>query len=109
MQHILQVSFEEIYLFGILEKNIDTFALYNELTQNEKIPLTKEGLYQFLRNLIDLETLPDKEIYDYEDLLTLKLDEKKQKVKIPLGQEFIIDNSYHYTITPFQTTTFSNI
>ena len=42
MQHILQVSFEEIYLFGILEKNIDTFALYNELTQNEKIPLTKE-------------------------------------------------------------------
>ena len=109
MQHVLKVSFEEIYLFGVLEKKINTFTLYKELTQNEKIPLTREGLNQFLRNLMDIDTLPNKEIYDYEDLLTLKLDEKKQKVKIPLGQEFIIDNSYHYTINPFQTTSFSNI
>ena len=81
MQHVLKISFEEIYLFGVLEKKINTFILYKELTQNEKIPLTREGLNQFLRNLMDIDTLPNKEIYDYEDLLILKLDEKKQKVK----------------------------
>ena len=93
----------------MLEKNIDTFAIYNELTQNEKIQLTAEGLTQFLQNFqeLELEHLPNKDIYDYEDLLTLKLDEKKQKIKIPLGQEFIIDNSYHYTINPFDTILFA--
>ena len=50
MEHIINISFEEIYIFGISEKDIDTFAIYNELTQNEKIKLTKAGLYQFLQN-----------------------------------------------------------
>merc|ERR1712167_472242 len=28
MQHVLKISFEEIYLFGVLEKKINTFTLY---------------------------------------------------------------------------------
>ena len=109
MQHVLNISFEEIYLWGMQEMDIDTFAIYNELTQNEKNKLTKAELYQFLKNFykINIDDLPNKEIYDYEDLLLLKLDEKKQIMKIPLGQEFIIDNSYHYTINPFDTILFA--
>ena len=36
MQHVLNISFEEIYLWGMQERDIDTFAIYKELTQNEK-------------------------------------------------------------------------
>ena len=108
IQHILNISFEEIYIFSITEKKINTFSIYNELTQNEKIKLRKESLFQFLQNFydIDITNLENKEFYDYEDLLPLKLDEKKQFIKIPLGQEFKIDYSFHYTINPFDTLVF---
>jgi hypothetical protein len=51
-------------------------ALYQNLTQNEKLDLTKSRLTQFLRNIdeIDVDTLPEKEIYTYDDILELNLE-----------------------------------
>ena len=68
-------SFGEIYLFGIQEVELNTFTIYTELTMGEKISLSKDRLYQFLQNLvgINVESLPVKDIFTYEDLLLLKL------------------------------------
>jgi len=69
-------SFEEIYLFGIQEVELNTFTIYTELTMGEKISLSKDRLYQFTQNVIDIniESLPVKDIFTYEDLLLLKLE-----------------------------------
>ncbi|MDC0142078.1 hypothetical protein OAI84_00610, partial [bacterium] len=108
MLSITKASFGELYLFGIQEKEINSNLLYKELTQNGKTPLTKDSLYQYLQNFIDIniEQLPVKEVYELQDLLILKLDKKKHKIKVSIGQQFIIDQRYHYTINPFDTILF---
>ncbi len=97
------ISFDEIYLFAMKEETVDLITSYQNITQNEKLDLTKDRLSQFLLNFksVDINELEDKEIYDYSDLLTLKFSEK-EFVKKPLGQKFFInDLKYQYTVNPF--------
>ena len=111
MEYISHNSFGEIYLFGVRETNLDTFTIYTDLTQGGKKELSKDGLYQFLQNItdVDVDLLPVKENYDYEDLLLLKLDHQTKKIKFPIGQRFQIDKSYHFTANPFDTSIFEKI
>ena len=77
-----KTSFEELYFYFKKTERIDTTALYNNLTQNEKIDLTKERLEQFLSNIgKKLEDMleiysEDKTVYTYDDILKLNLDNK---------------------------------
>ena len=58
-------------------------AVYQSLTQNKKIALTKIRLDQFIQNIdSDLEgnifpELEEKEIYSYDDIFEMKLDNKE--------------------------------
>jgi len=111
MLYITKISFGEIYLFGIKKTNINTFSLYNELTQNDEIKLGKEGLFQFLQNFIDIDItkLPNKEFYTYDDLLSLNFEQKEQFIKFAIGQKFQMNKSYHYTVNPFDTVIFGEL
>lgn len=84
----VKISFEEIYLFYKSSEIFDTLSIYKKLTQNEKIQLNKEILIDFLLNFddIDISSIPDKEIYNYDDFLSLKLDKEIYLVNKPLGQ-----------------------
>ena len=97
------ISFDEIYLFAMKEESVDLITSYQNITQNEKLELTKDRLSQFLLNFksVNINDLEDKDVYDYSDLLTLKFSEKEY-VKKPLGQKFFInDLKYQYTVNPF--------
>ena len=104
LQNELNISFDEIYCFIRQYEKFNAIALYQNLTQNEKLELTKDRLKQFLYNVpeIDIESLEDKPIYTYADVVNLNLEQVPMLVIKPLGQKIISLNSeYPYTINPF--------
>ena len=100
-----QISFDEIYLFAIHEISLNPIKTYTSLTQNGKLELTEERLFQFLRNFEDsaelIDLLPKKEVYDFNDIVGLDLS-KKRLIKFPIGQKFNINqDNYYYTVNPY--------
>jgi len=102
-------SYEEIYLFCMKEETFNPVLIYQTLTQNKRLELTRGRLDHFLLNIIRNNdgsevdfNVPDKEIYDYDDILALRLDDKKCWVNKVLGQKFfIITNEYPFVVNPF--------
>jgi hypothetical protein len=90
-------SLEEMHLFCLKEETFHPANIYQILTQNKKLPLTRVRLYQFLSNIIRDEQgetikfdIPEKEVYNYDDILALNLSNKKFWVSKVLGQKFFI-------------------
>ena len=74
------IAFEELYLFCSYKGKLDSFSVYEYLTQGKKIDLSQLRLLQFLLNINEghkFQNVPDKEIYNYSDILELKLDEEE--------------------------------
>ena len=104
----LKVSLEEIYLFCKKVEKLNTVAVYQTLTQNAKIDLTKIRLAQFIQNInTDLKGNPfpkikDKAIYSYDDIFEMKLDDNSYIINNVLGQKFfIVENEYPFVCNPF--------
>lgn len=98
------VSPEEMYLFTTIRKELSAVKVYDVLTQNNKLELTRDRLIQFLSNIndLDIDSLANKDLYDYNDILSLDLHGKIFTVKEPVGQKFyIIEGKYLYTVNPF--------
>jgi len=102
------VSLEEIYLFCEKSEKLNSVTVYQSLTQNKKIGLTKIRLDQFIQNIVsDLEgkQFPEpqeKEIYSYDDIFEMKFDNKEYIINKVLGQKFfIVENEYPFVCNPF--------
>jgi hypothetical protein len=101
-------SIEEIYLFCKKIEKLNSVAVYQSLTQNKKIALTKIRLDQFIQNInSDLEgnllpELEEKEVYSYDDIFEMKFDNKDYIINKVLGQKFfIVENEYPFVCNPF--------
>jgi len=101
-------SLEQIYLFCMKEEMLNPTSVYQTLTQNNRLELTRVRLDQFLMNInrkvngekIDFN-IPEKEIYTYDDILELNLLNKFWISKV-LGQKFfIVSNEYPFICNPF--------
>ena len=108
-----EVSLEEIYLFCKKIEKLNSVAVYQSLTQNKKISLTKLRLDQFIQNVdTDLDGEPlkepeEKEVYSYDDIFEMKLDNKEFIINKVLGQKyFIVENEYPFICNPFNVKTF---
>ena len=104
----IDVSIEEIYLFCKKIETLNSVSVYQSLTQNTKIALTRLRLEQFIDNICcDLEgnAFPkpeDKDIYSYDDIFEMKIDNKDYIVNKVLGQKFfIVENEYPFVCNPF--------
>ena len=99
----LVLSFPEIYLFGIDTKKFNIQTLYYQLTHDEELPLTKQRMIQFIQNFVDFNmdnfSTIEQEEYSMEDLFPFT--EEVMKIKIAIGQKFIIKNEYPFTVSPF--------
>jgi hypothetical protein len=103
-------SLEEIYLFCMKDEILNPANIYQTLTQNGRLPLTKVRLDQFILNVIYDENgkpirfnIPDKEVYDYDDILELDINGKQFSMTKVLGQKFfIIANEYPFVSNPFE-------
>ena len=101
----------EMYLFNLVNKKLNDVSIYDTLTQKKKLSLTKERFIQFLSNIneIDVTGIKDKEIYDFNDLISLNIFDKDITIKESLGQKFFItNNNYFYTVNPFDVLIYDN-
>ena len=99
-----QLSFDEVYLFSNYIETLYASEVYEHLTQNGKLPLTREKLYSFLLNInnFNIDDIASKDIYNYDDILELNINEKSYELSQSLGQRFILsEKNYHYVVNPF--------
>ena len=109
LSNALNVSFPELYFFIMQTEHFKATTIYQNLTQNDKLDLTKERITQFLLNLdeFDIETLPAKELYTYDDILELNLEQTAFTVCKPLGQKLVsLKDDYPYTVNPYYVETY---
>jgi len=105
------ISLDEVYLFCKKIETLNSVSVYQSLTQNKKLDLTKIRLDQFISNIVSEEdgtpvTKPiDKDIYTYDDILEMKLEDKKYILNKVLGQKFfIVENEYPFVCDPYDVT-----
>ena len=94
-------------------ETLNAVSLYQSLTQNKKLELTKIRLEQFVSNVVSDEnglpfmTPPIKDVYTFDDILNMKIDGKKYIINKVLGQKFfIIENEYPFICDPYKVKEF---
>ena len=102
-------SIDETYLYCLKKEVLNTITIYQTLTLNDKIPLTRIRLNQLLLNLRNefgqpiTFDIPDKERYNYDDILKLDLSNKEIYIAKILGQKIIMgEDEYPFIADPFQ-------
>ena len=106
------VSMDELYMFCLKQETINPVTMYQNLTQNDKLPLTRIRLEQMLFNIYDEEgvsinfSLPKSDKYTFDDILKLDLIERKYLVANVLGQKFVFNSEYPFIANPFLVTEF---
>jgi hypothetical protein len=104
-----RICIEEVYLFSQQLDTLNAVSVYQSLTQNNKLELTHTRLEQFMSNIIIDEQgnkiimPPKKEIYTFEDILDMRLNDKKYIINKVLGQKFfIVENEYPFVCDPYK-------
>lgn len=102
------LSIEEIYLFCRKIETLNSVSVYQSLTQNKKIELTQIRVAQFMSNIISYADGSPvnnpllKDVYTFEDILEMKLDDKQFITNKVLGQKFfIVENEYPFVCDPY--------
>jgi hypothetical protein len=104
------VSMSEIYLFCLKNEKLNPITVYQNLTQNDHLPLTKIRLEQLLKNIYDEDgdpiefSLPKKNKYTFDDILNLDLTDRNYLVAKILGQKFVFNHEYPFIADPFYVT-----
>jgi len=102
------ISMFEMYLYCFKPYPIEPPLLYEVLTKNNSIDITKERLQTFLLNIVNKESLqpitfPSNEElhYDYQDIIALDLPNKEYYICSTIGQKYIFKmDEYVYTTNP---------
>jgi hypothetical protein len=110
------VSYDEIYLFGQQMRFLNTMQIYEDVTEHDAIPMTKDRVGQLLVNfdIPDLAQLirvkwPVSEsggLYEkagvsYRDLKKLDIFDKEIKVDIPIGFQFAKRQNHLFSVNPY--------
>ena len=105
------VPIEELYMFCLKTEPINPITMYQNLTQNDKIPLAKARLDAMLTNIYDkstgqpmdfkLDAEVEDHIYTFDDILRLNLTDRDYLVDSCLGQKFVFSNEYFFVVDPF--------
>jgi hypothetical protein len=108
----IRTSYEELYMFYKTKQQFNPLNVFQILTQNGKIELTKERLVQYLLNIENIEDLkPQNEldIYNYNQFLETvkKLKDNTNILAKPLGQKLLaVEGNYPHTVNPYNVITF---
>ena len=105
------LSVEEIYMFGLSEKDLDMIKLYQEITENDTKPITKEKFFQYATNISTNPYKLDKGEGDkgglYNDIFTydqwIELSESGlKKLYTPIGMEFQNYYDFLFPTNPYK-------
>jgi hypothetical protein len=110
------LSLDELYLFCQKEETLNAVAVYQALTQKNKLSLTKIRLDQFISNIVSdengdaIKPPADKDVYTFDDIFEMKFDNKKYIVNKVLGQKFfIVENEYPFVCNPYSVTDYDRL
>ena len=102
-----KICFEELYFYCLTQSKFNKMELFNNLTNNNKNDLTQENLINYLINIKEnkeiLESLENKETYNFDDIDNIKIVNIKEFISI--GQRTLkvvpdyIINPYNYSST----------
>jgi hypothetical protein len=110
-----EASMSELYLFCLKSEKLNPITIYQNLTQNDKVPLSRVGMKQLLLNLYDENgklidfNIEDKPQYNFDDILKLDLNDKTYLVGNPLGQKIVFSNEYPFISDPFEVTEYDSL
>ena len=103
-----EIVLDEIYLYCQKNEILNAVSVYQSLTQNNKLQLTKVRLDQFLSNIVSdesgapFEEPVEKEVYTFDDVFEMKFNNKNFIINNVLGQKFfIVENEYPFVCNPF--------
>jgi hypothetical protein len=106
-----EISVDELYLYCQKMEVLSAVSVYQSLTQNNRLQLTKVLLDQFISNIVSDETGKlferpvDKETYSFDDIFEMGFNDKKYIVNKVLGQKFfIVENEYPFVCDPYSVT-----
>ena len=115
-------SIDEMYMFGMNREALNATLIYNILTKNNKIQITYDRLYNFLMNIVRTKngelaefSLPNNlrlkgtDVFTYNDILDLKLDDTFCVSK-PLGQRYFLqEGEYPPVYNPYELAKYDNV
>jgi hypothetical protein len=103
-----EIVLDEIYLYCQKNETLNAVSVYQSLTQNKKLQLTKVRLDQFLSNIVSdesgkpFEEPVEKEVYTFDDIFEMNFNNKNFIINNVLGQKFfIVENEYPFVCNPF--------
>ena len=105
-------SLNELYLFCLVKEKLNPITVYQSLTQNDKISLTRIRFEQITNNLYDENgtlinfSIQDKSKYAFDDILKLDLTNRDYYIGKSLGQKFVFETEYPIIANPFNITDF---
>tara|TARA_B100001287_G_scaffold235848_1_gene208158 strand:+ start:24890 stop:30631 length:5742 start_codon:yes stop_codon:yes gene_type:complete len=105
------LSVEEIYMFGLSEKDLDMTKLYQEITDNDTKQLTKEKFFQYATNISSNPYDLDKgdgekgglynDVFTYEQWIGLSNSGLKE-LYTPIGMEFQNTYDFMFPTNPYK-------
>ena len=103
-----EIVLDEIYLYCQKNETLNAVSVYQSLTQNNKLQLTKVRLDQFLSNIVSdesknpFEEPVEKEVYTFDDIFEMNFNNKNFIINNVLGQKFfIVENEYPFVCNPY--------
>ena len=103
-----EIVLDEIYLYCQKNETLNAVSVYQSLTQNNKLQLTKIRLDQFLSNIVrdesgkSFEEPVEKEVYTFDDIFEMNFNNKNYIINNVLGQKFfIVENEYPFVCNPY--------
>jgi hypothetical protein len=103
------LSTDEIYLFGNASKDVDMVKLFQEITQDEKLPLTKERFFQHLTNISadpyvldtgDSKKTLNRDVFHYDDWMAVAKSGIRN-IFAPIGMEFQGEYDFRFPGNPY--------
>jgi len=100
-----KVAYEEIYMFGFMKTNVNMKNIYQKVSENETVEISKEKFQQIAINVntssskianVNLE----KEYYTYDDFIDLQ-SVNASYVNKPIGLEFHNEYDFSFSANPF--------
>lgn len=97
------ITVYELYLFCRSYEQLSASTVYQSLTHNHRVPITRSRLDYYLSNIYSNTFRPlQKEFYTYSDLFEMKLTDKKYVVDKLVGQRrMMVPDEYPYPVNPF--------
>ena len=109
----IKLSVQELYLFSLVQETPILSNIYSQLTQNDALPLTRNRLNNFIKNINNGNIANNtdtnqyvnqtKGIYLFEDFYNLNLNTENIICKISLGQKIeYLNKNYPFVVNPYE-------